>query len=260
MPLTTQTDGAGNREMVKFIGRIGYVVVVSLALVGLLSVATRFVVTLQYLADPASVDMTAGTPPGAEGFGERYFTRPYLTLVHVVTGALFMVLGPVQFWPAVRNRWIAYHRWAGRVWMLAAAAGVVTALLFVPLLPVYGNLSTRVAVVVAGTLFTICLGMGYVRIRQRRISDHREWMIRTLAIGLGISTFRVLIPLLMMPPISATFPEAWNTVVWLAFAVNLVTAETWINLTRRRPQALPPAAPTRERVRPASQAVGAGGL
>jgi hypothetical protein len=36
----------------------------------------------------------------------------------------------------------------------------------------------------------------------------------------------------MMPPLSATFPEAWDTVVWLGFIVNVAAAELWINLTR----------------------------
>jgi uncharacterized membrane protein len=234
--------------MVKTVGRIGYVVVVLLALVGILSVGGRFSATVRYLADPSAVDITANTPPGAEGFEERYYAHPYLTLLHISVGSLFMVLGPVQFWPAVRNRWIRYHRWAGRVWMIAALVGAISAMLFVGALPMFGNLSARVAIVFVSVLFLICLATGYVRIRQRRIAQHREWMIRTLAIGLGISTFRVMIPLLIMPPLGASFPEAWNTVVWLAFAINIITAEVWINVTRRQPQSLPAAAPGRQRV------------
>jgi uncharacterized membrane protein len=234
--------------MVRIVGRIGYVVVVLLALVGILSVVVRFSSTVQYLSDPSAVDVTANAPPGAEGFEERYYAHPYLTLVHIFVGSLFMVLGPVQFWPAVRNRWIRYHRWAGRVWMIAALVGAISAMLFVPMLPVFGNFSARVAVSFASLLFLICLATGYVRIRQRRIAQHREWMIRTLAIGLGISTFRVILPLLMVPPLGATFPEAWNTVIWLAFAINIITAEVWINVTRRQPQSLSTAAPARQRV------------
>ncbi len=234
--------------MIKIVGRIGYVVVILLALVGINSVAGRFVGTVRFLADPSAVDVTANAPPGAEGFEERYYAHPYLTLVHLVPGFLFMVLGPIQFWPAVRNRWIRFHRFSGRVWMIAALVGVTTALLFVGVLPVFGNFSTQVVVVFASVMFLICLATGYVRIRQGRIAQHREWMIRTFAIGLGISTFRVILPFLMMPPLRATFPEAWNTVIWLGFAINIITAEVWINVTRRQPQPLSVAAPARKRV------------
>ncbi|MEX0676553.1 MAG: DUF2306 domain-containing protein [Pirellulales bacterium] len=241
--------------MIRIVGRIGYVVVILLALVGITSIVARFVGTVQFLADPSAVDVTANAPPGAEGFDERYYAHPYLTLVHILVGFLFMVLGPIQFWPAVRNRWIRYHRWAGRVWMIAALVGVTSALLFVPVLPVFGSFSTRVAVVFASLMFLVCLAQGYRRIRHRQIAQHREWMIRTFAIGLGISTFRVMIPFLMMPPLNATFPEAWDTVVWLAFAVNVIVAEAWINVTRRQPQPVPRTAPIREHVLQTTRAV-----
>ena len=36
---------------------------------------------------------------GDEGFEARYFERPYHSLLHAVTGLIFMVLGPIQFLP-----------------------------------------------------------------------------------------------------------------------------------------------------------------
>jgi hypothetical protein len=56
----------------------------------------------------------------------------------------------------------------------------------------------------------------------------------------------------MIPPLmllGATFPEAWDTAVWLAFAVNVIIAEVWINATRRQPQPVPARhVPVHERV------------
>ncbi len=127
--------------------------------------------------------------------------------------------------------------------MLASLVGVVSALLFVGRLPVFGSLSTSVGVVFAGTLFLVCLVQGYRTVRRRQFLVHREWMIRTFAIGLGISMFRVLVPVLMMPPLEASFPEAWDASVWLAFGLNTLSAEVWINLTRAklRERAMAPA-------------------
>jgi uncharacterized membrane protein len=231
--------------MIKFVARIGYAVVVLLALVGISSVALRFLAILQFLVEAHWVDLENPTP-GAEGFDARYNVHPYLTLVHLVTGFVFMALGPIQFWPAVRNSWIGYHRLAGRVWMIASLMGGIAALLFVPLLPVFGSFEASVAVTIAGSLFLVCLAQGYRRIRQRRIDQHREWMIRAFAIGLGISTFRVLLPVFML--LGATFPEAWDTVVWLGFLVNALVAEVWINVTRRQPQVPSALSPGDERV------------
>ena len=220
--------------MIKAIGNIGFAVAILLCLVGLSSAISRVVVTVEYLADPAFVIDSSNEPPGATGFNARYYQHPYLTLVHSLPGILFMTLGPVQFVPSVRNRFLRFHRWSGRVFMLASLVGVVSALLFVGRLPVFGSLSTSVGVVFAGTLFLVCLVQGYRTVRRRQFLVHREWMIRTFAIGLGISMFRVLVPVLMMPPLEASFPEAWDASVWLAFGLNTLSAEVWINLTRAK--------------------------
>lgn len=233
--------------MITALGRIGYCCVLLLCFIGAASAVTRLMRTTEYLADPAGY-VIPPAPPGANGFEERYFALPYLSITHSVTGLIFMVLGPIQFLPAVRNRSIRFHRWSGRIWMAAALVGLVTALIFVQRLPVFGDLSTNVAIVFAGGLFIIALVQGYRTIRRREIARHREWMIRCFAIGLGISTFRVLIPLLMLPPIEATFSEAWETVAWLGFAINIVAAETWINLTRKMPLQVPLRSLASERV------------
>jgi uncharacterized membrane protein len=265
--------------MITILGRLGFTAVILLSLVGLSSAFKRISVTVASLNDPTrrsgagnsttSADATAtanelseetddanrqtsrtrrstgqqGPPAGFEG---RYYASPYWTLAHCVSGVLFMVLGPVQFIAASRNRFPQFHRWCGRFFFAASLVAVVSALVFLPQLPVFGSLSTQVGVVVASAFFLLALFKGYTSIRRHQYALHREWMIRAFAIGLGISTFRVLIPLLMIPPIRASFPEAWDTVVWLGFVINVTAAETWINLTRQpapaRSAALVPAA------------------
>ncbi len=218
--------------MVRFVGRAGFVVVILLAVVGINSAVGRFATTVQYLADPAAFAAEELPPQLPSNFNTRYYAIPYLTLIHATTGFLFMVLGPLQFVGAIRNRWLNFHRWCGRVFLVASLAGVLTALAFVPMLPVFGSFSSRVGVVVAATYFLVALVQGYWYIRRREIAQHREWMIRLFAVGLGISTFRVFLPLFMIPPFNATFTESWDTVVWLGFIMNAAVAEVWINLTR----------------------------
>jgi uncharacterized membrane protein len=216
------------RRLIHLVGKVGFSLVVLLALVGLFSVVRRFVMTVRYLENPE----VAAVPDPIKGFNARYYQHPYLTLVHVVAGFLFMTLGPLQFVAAIRNRWLGFHRWCGRIFIVASLVGVFSAFIFVPVLPIFGTFTSKVAASFGGVLFLICLVKGYLHIRRYEIAQHREWMIRAFAIGLGISTFRVLIPLLMMPPLRATFPEAWDTVTWLGFVLNVIVAEAWINVTR----------------------------
>jgi hypothetical protein len=38
---------------------------------------------------------------------------PVLTLIHIVPGLLFMLLGPLQFSATIRARNLRWHRWSG---------------------------------------------------------------------------------------------------------------------------------------------------
>ena len=73
--------------------------------------------------------------------------------------------------------------------MIAALIGAISALLFVGQLPVWGDLSTNVAIVFATGVFLVALVQGYRTIRRRDITRHREWMIRCFAIGWGSRRF-----------------------------------------------------------------------
>jgi hypothetical protein len=100
------------------------------------------------------------------------------------------------------------------------------------MLPIFGTFTARVAVIFVALLFLVSIVKRYLHIRRFEIAQHREGMIRAFAIGLGISTFRILLPILMSPLFGASFPEAWDTAVWLGFMVNIIIAEVWINVTR----------------------------
>ena len=210
----------------KVLSRIGFAVVLLLTFAALLSVTVRFVTTSRVLIDGPAADVTSNV------FEDRYAARPWLTMTHIVAGFFFMVSGPLQFLPAIRNRWPRFHRITGRVYILASVVAAVSALAMVPLLPVFGTFTAKAASTFAALLFLLSIYLAYDRIRRREIRKHREWMIRSYALGLGIATFRVLLPLLMLPPLRLPFPEAWDTVVWLGFAVNLFVAEVWISMTR----------------------------
>ncbi|MEZ4954952.1 MAG: DUF2306 domain-containing protein [Saprospiraceae bacterium] len=38
-------------------------------------------------------------------------------VLHLIGGTMTLLLGPTQFWPFVRNRYLAFHRLAGKVYM-----------------------------------------------------------------------------------------------------------------------------------------------
>jgi uncharacterized membrane protein len=119
----------------------------------------------------------------------RIDASPIPLVLHVLSAAVYAVLGAFQFPARIRRRHRAWHRRAGRV---LAVAGLVVAgsglwmTLFYPGAP-GGHVLWSVRLVVSSAM-AASLVLGFTAIRGRNISAHRAWMIRAYALGLGAGT------------------------------------------------------------------------
>ena len=62
-----------------------------------------------------------------ESYG-RFWHRTGWLLSHVVGGSIALLSGPVQLWSGISRRHLTLHRWSGRLYVLGAALGAITAL------------------------------------------------------------------------------------------------------------------------------------
>jgi uncharacterized membrane protein len=200
------------------------VVVGLLSLFGVIIAFDRTVDTVAVLGGQALPD---------DAFERGLASRPFLTLLHVVPGLLFMALGPFQFVKKIRSRHIRLHRWCGRVWVVSAVAAGVTALIMGIVLG-YGGPNETVAVTFFSLLFLAFVGKGFLHVWRREIPLHREWMIRAFAAGLAISSMRP-IQVFFFTLTDMPFQAFFGTTFWLAFSLHLLVAEVWINSTRPAP-------------------------
>ena len=192
----------------------------------------------------ASTPLQRQSPRGTEleeNFivGERkYDAHPVATLLHVVPGVLFMILGPLQLIPGIRARRPALHRWSGRV-LLVAGSCIAGSGLFISWVAPIAGIQESVLITVVATFFLVAGTQAWLAIRQGRRAVHREWMLRFLAAGLAISTARLIsVPLEIGLPVS--FTTAFMIAVTGGWAVTLGAAEWWIRRTRVPvPRALP---------------------
>lgn len=82
-----------------------------------------------------------------------------------------------QFVPVVRHKVIRLHRINGYVILLLSL--VSTAGVFMMIRDAQGGEpETHIYLVLLGVLFVVALGMGYKNVKQRRIAQHRVWMLR----------------------------------------------------------------------------------
>jgi uncharacterized membrane protein YozB (DUF420 family) len=98
-------------------------------------------------------------------------------------------------------------------------------------LPAFGGISTQAATVFFGAIFLFSLAKAIRHIRRKEVRLHREWMIRTFALAMGVASIRVSIALFTALS-DLSFEEVFGTSFWLGFGINLLVAEVWINRTR----------------------------
>jgi uncharacterized membrane protein len=84
---------------------------------------------------------------------------------HFLTGAILLVLGPVQLLGAVRRRYPALHRWLGRVYVGAAALAGLAGLTFIALKGTVGGPVMSAGFGLYGALMTLAAARTYAHAR-----------------------------------------------------------------------------------------------
>jgi uncharacterized membrane protein len=172
----------------------------------------------------------SSNPPGMAGTDE-FSRHPVITLIHILPGALFMILGPLQFLPGVRRRYPRFHRLSGRVYIIAAYIIGLSALYMPFVVAPIGGLNEAAATTLFAILFLVSLSKAWWYIMHRQVALHREWMIRAFSIGLAVGTIRPIVALFFI--FSGLPPQIFfGTAFWIGFSLQLLAAEIWINYSR----------------------------
>ena len=173
----------------------------------------------------------------------RFGKFPAPVVVHVVSVAVYALLGAFQFARGFRRRHRTWHRRTGRVLvgagLLVAASALVMTLAYAQKRGT-GNLLyvTRLTVASAMAAFLI---LGISAARHREFAAHRRWMMRAYALGLGAGT-----QIFTVPIVGAAFGSGVvrrDVAMTAAWVLNLVVAEWLIRRQRGRPPASSAAVP-----------------
>ena len=150
---------------------------------------------------------------------------------HIAGGVISLAIGPFQFSRQLRLRYLAMHRWLGRVYLAAVAIGAVAG--FRMALESFGGLSTHFGFGMLAVIWLIATAMAYRRILQRKIQSHREWMIRSFALTFAAVTLRIWLPL-FAGVLKLDFLPAYQTISWLCWVPNILVAEILVSRSRRQ--------------------------
>jgi hypothetical protein len=214
--------------------------VIVLALIGIAVVVRRATNLVPILINGYHPPPAASNPAAAQfaALDDVFAHYPVLTLVHILPGLLFMVLGPLQFSSNIRARHLRWHRWSGRVYLICSLIIGISALVMSVAMPSIGGVTQAAATTLFALLFLVALGKAYWHVMHREIARHREWMIRAFAIGLAVATIRPIIGLFFATSgFSGLTPDVFFGIAfWIGFVLHVIVAEAWIQ--RTRPQAV----------------------
>jgi uncharacterized membrane protein len=209
--------------------------VIFLAVIGI-AVATRRMTHLLPIVVNGHQAPAAPVNPRAAQFAalDDLFARyPILTLIHIVPGLFFVVLGPLQLSATIRARHLRWHRFSGRIFVVCGLVIGVSALVMSLGMPAIGGVNQAAATTLFAIFFLFALCKAFWHIRHREIVLHREWMIRAFAVGLAVATIRPIIGVFFATSrLSRLTPhEFFGIAFWIGFVLHLIAAEAWIRAT-----------------------------
>ena len=214
---------AAKRKTNKILSLIKVVMFILVA-IGIVMVIRRLMVLTGFVP--------ANNKPGFSSFDQGFGKQTLITILHIVPGSLFMILGPLQFMPRVRLRHIQFHRWSGRVFIMAAYTIGITSIILSFIKQLIGGTNEAVASIFFSIFFLVCISLSLHYILKKQVLLHREWMIRAFSVGLAISTVR-LITVFAFISFKVSPQNFLGTAFWMGFTLHAIVAEIWINYTRK---------------------------
>ncbi|HFK1452100.1 TPA: DUF2306 domain-containing protein [Bacillus pacificus] len=166
-------------------------------------------------------------------FGSKLSTFWYSMLfIHITTSIVALVIGPFTLSTIFRERNINRHRIVGRIYMVGILLGGVSGLY----LSFYAT-GGLVAKLGFGLLSVFWLTSAYQalhRVKNKKIKEHRNWMIRNYSLTFGAVTLRIWLPLFIILFGIERFELSYAIIAWLAWVPNLLVAELFIRKRRNK--------------------------
>jgi cytochrome b561 len=190
-----------------------------------IGVAIALVVVLRRVSE--LISPAQGRPPRMAAVDATFSSHAFLTLLHIVPAAIFIVLAVI-----VLLRWNK-GAWAEKSFFFFGLITGVTA--YAMSLYAIGGWVERSAVFVFDTWFLISLGRAWWLRQHHQDVLKREWMTRAVGIVLGIATTRPVMGVFFATSARShlTTTQFFGIAFWVGFTINVIVIELWLHSRRR---------------------------
>lgn len=183
---------------------------------------------LMYLLSGERINLLQGKPD------ELYFSSLWQAgfHFHIIFGGIALLIGWIQFFPRIRNRYLRFHRIIGRIYVVAVMLGGIAGIYLA--LNANGGIIAKTGFFLLGIGWTSTTLFGLGTVRKGMIDRHQSFMIFSYALCFAAVTLRIWLPLLQA--YFGEFLPAYRIVAWLCWVPNLLVA--WWIVSRKERQHL----------------------
>ena len=179
---------------------------------------------LSALAFPPS-----SAPPQLAALDAVFASHAALTLAHILPALAFVLVTP----------FVVFHRPAHAAWperLIFPLGGVVALTAYAMSVYSVGGWVERSAVLLFNSLFLFSLFRAYWYGRSGQLLRKRRWMLRAVAILLGIATTRPVMGVFFATsPLTHLAPsQFFGLAFWIGFSINVFAIELWLHYRDRR--------------------------
>jgi uncharacterized membrane protein len=153
---------------------------------------------------------------------QMYWPRRWWLLLHITTGMVALLSGPVQLWLGLTEQRMQLHRRLGITYMTSVAASSMAA--YYLAFNTDGGWVFGSGLASLATAWLITTGMAFVAIRRHLYEQHKEWMIRSYVVTTAFVSFRVVYGALQAAHVGTVF-EQLALSSWFCWAVPLLVNE-----------------------------------
>ena len=148
--------------------------------------------------------------------------EPFKTILlpHGLVAALALLLGPFQFSERLRRKYALVHKTIGYLYITGCYLGAPVGAYIQWFQERLGeSRNFTIAGIADAALWMFATTMALIFIRQRKIQQHRQWMIRSFSCALIFLEVRAIVVLFHIPP------QQIEIVVWCCIAAAFPVAD-----------------------------------
>lgn len=166
-------------------------------------------------------------PPAMAALDTAFAARKALTLAHIVPALLLVALLPLWCSERVRAHGAAHRRITYALFALGLITGVTAAALS---LHPFGGVNEASAALLYDGLFLFCLARAWILFRRNDWRLHRTWMVRGMAVLLGIAMTRPVMGVFFATQSITHLAPAqfFGTAFWIGFTTMYIAGEAYL--------------------------------